>query len=271
LATAAYIDDVLAIAAGLDESGLGPAILEAAPVGRNGDEAEIELRVDSNDLRPAIVLQQALQLSVDAATLYLVASEEKRRLDPDYVAAFLAERPVELVVVQLSTGSFLARFSINPLTKAGRGRTIAIAGLAATGLVLTGVLAPVALTVVGGVAFINVIATPDAKAPNQQVPLKTIDPAEAREAPIAVEVSGTESQKPFIYKIDVEGPSEAVKAFLSQLRQLDSVLQARIRPEVQPGPHKHLLVWSSHPLDTELVNATGRELGLEVVDIRTAQ
>jgi len=267
LATAAYIDDVLAIAAGLDESGAGPAILEAAPDGREGDRAAIELRVDGDDLRPAIVLQQALQLSVDAAALYLAATEEKRRLDPNYAAAFLAERPVELAVVQLSTGSFLARFSINPKTKAGRGRTIAIAGLAATGLVLTGVLAPVALTVVGGVAFVNLIATPDPK----PVPLKTIDPGEAEKAPATVEISGTESQKPFLYKIDVEGTSEAVKAFLSQLLQLDSVHEARIRPEIQPHPRKRLLVWSSHPLDTELIESTGRKLGLEVLDVRTAQ
>ena len=196
MATAAYIDDVLAIAASLGESGLGPAILEAAPTGGDPGEVAIDLRVDTDDLRPAIALQQALQLNIDAAALYVAATEEGGQFDPEYAAAFLSERPVELVVVELGVGSFLARFSINPKTKSGRERLIAIAGLAATGLILTGVLAPVALTVVGGVAFVNAIASPD-DIPRGEVPLKTIDPGDARGVSITVEFSvGERRQSP---------------------------------------------------------------------------
>lgn len=259
MATSAYLDDVLSLATGLSESGLGPAILDAAPASGDADTVTIDIRIEAGELRPAIAVQQALQLCVDAAALYLDATEEGRELDPDYAAALLAESPVELLLVDLGFGSFWARVSINPKTKAGRSRLFAIGALTATGLVFTGVLAPVGLTVAGGLALLNQIS-PDDKPPIQ-VPLKTIDSGDTRDAQTGVEI--TIEGGGSAYEIRFNGSPEAVAAFLTWVGKLDS-FRALEHSASDSGESDLLRIWLTERLDQGQASAAARKLGVDI-------
>lgn len=267
MATPAYLEDVLSLAAGLRESELGPAILEMAPAAGDADAVTIDLRVYEDDLRPAIAVQQALQLSVDAAALYVDSATEGRELDFDYAAAFVADRPIEVLVLELSRGSFLARFSVNPKTKAGRDRLLAIGGLATGALVLTGVLAPLAVSAAGGLAFLNQIFTPDAKPP--EVPLSTVDPTETQRTRVEAEIVATSREAPpenvesFAYDFWLAGSPEAIDAFLAWVEELRA-LQGYGRFKDEP---ERLRIWLSEPLDLDLARATAEREGIEVLRI----
>jgi len=257
MATRAYVEDVLSLASALRESDRGRAVLEAAPPATDADAVTVDIRVDADELRPAIAVQQALQLCVDAAALCVEidATEDSRELSHEYATAFLAENPVDLVVIDLGLGSFRARISINPKTKAGRSRLLAIGGLAAIGLVATGVLAPVGMTVAGGLALLNQIS-PDDKPP-VQVPLQTIDSADAGDAEITIEGGG------FAYEIHLNGSPDAVAAFLSWIGKLDS-FRALEHPESESSESDLLRIWLTERLDQGLVDAVTRELGIEI-------
>jgi hypothetical protein len=263
MATNAYIDDVLSLAVRLGDSGLGPAVLDSAPAGGSDGVVTIDVRVYADELKPALAVQQALQLCVDAAALYADATAENRELDPDYTAAFVAERPVELLIIELGAGSFLARFSINPKTKAGRNRLIAIGGLATVGLVLTGVLAPLAVTAAGGLGYLNSALTPDAK-PLAEMPLKTVDLAEAQDTQVEVEITGEGTA--FAYEIQFSGSPDAIAAFLNWVGEINSV-QPYEYAESESSQSELLRIWPVEPLDQGQTRAVAESLGIKVSQI----
>jgi hypothetical protein len=270
MATTAYVEDVLALAAGLRESGLGPAVYDLAPAGGDVDAVTIDLKVHAGALGPAIAAQQALQLSVDAAALYADAMAKGRELDFDYAAGLVAECPVEVVILDLSTGSFLARFSINPKTKGGRDRLLAIGGLAMTGLVLTGVLAPVALTAAGGLGYLNHVFTPEAKPPG--VPLQTVDPTDAQDARVEVKAtaaggeSGQDRAEAFAYDVWVAGTPKAVAAFLTWVQHLGS-FQGYGHYESEAEGSDRVRLWLTEPVDSDWIKLRGEDLGVEVIRV----
>jgi hypothetical protein len=269
MATTAYVEDVLTLATSLRESGLGPAVYDLAPAGGDVDSVTIDLGVHAEALGPAIAAQQALQLSVDAAALYADAMAEGRELDFDYAAGLLAERPVEVVILDLSTGSFLARFSINPKTKGGRDRLLAIGGLATGALVLTGVLAPVAVTAAGGLAYLNHIFTPDAKPP-AEVPLHTVDRTDAQDVRVEVKVTapGGDTRQgtgdPRAYDIWVAGTPKAVAAFLTWVQHLKA-FQGYGHFESDAEGSDRVRLWLTEPLELDLVKVAAESLGVEVI------
>jgi hypothetical protein len=266
MATSVYVDDVLSLAAGLRDSELVPAVLAATRAGGDADAVTVDVHISADALRPAITVQQALQLCVDAAALFVDAAVENRELDADYAVSFLAEPPIELTVVGLGTGSFRARFSINPMRKTGRDRLIAIGGLVATGLMLTGVLAPVALTAAGGLVFLNGVLTPDTKLPTQ-VPLQTIDPAEAQNKGIEVKIASDGNAR--TYEIRISGTPDATASFRSSLLELDSLLAHLYPDEESEGPERaHMVIRVAGPLDLELVRTEAERLGIEFLWIR---
>jgi hypothetical protein len=264
--TSAYVDDVLSLAAGLRNSELVPAVLAATRAGGDADAVTLDVRISADALRPALTVQQALQLCVDAAALFVDAAVEDRELDPDYAVSFLAESPIELTIVELGTGSFRARFSINPRRKVGRDRLIAIGGLVATGLVLTGVLAPVALTAAGGLVFLNGVLTPDTRIPTE-VPLKTIDPAETQNTPIEVKIASDSNAR--TYEIRVRGTPDAIESFRSWLIELDSLLAHLYPDEESEGPDQaHVVIRVAGPLDLDRLRGEAERLGIEFLWIR---
>lgn len=273
MATAAYIDDVLSLAYALRELPATEALLAAAPDPGAEDEISFDVTVYADELRPALALHQALQLSADAAALYIETAEEGRELDRDFATAFLAERPVELLVRDLGTGSFRGRYTLNPKTLAGRRRLFALGGLTATGLVLTGVLAPVGLVIAGGVGFANEFISPDDK---PAVQLQTVDPADAQQAQIEVRVDTTEpgehpavpQRRVYVYDACLRGSTEANEAFLSQVHALDGVERQSRFLATEPGESQRLRIWSAGPLDLDSLRATAEELGIEVVDLK---
>ena len=97
--------------------------------------------------------------------------------DSDYVEQILRERLVELTIVDLGTGSFLGRFSIDPRTARGRKRLVAIAVVAVVALSFVAVIPPAAITVVGVLPSLLDVLEPDA-IPQTDVPLRTIDRAD---------------------------------------------------------------------------------------------
>jgi hypothetical protein len=240
-----------------------------APPAGDADAVTIDLRVHADELRPAIAVQQALQVSVDAAALYLKAMEGGG-LDPDHAAALIAEHPFDVLVVELGTGSFLARFSINPKTKAGRDRLLAMGGLATGALVLTGVLAPVAVPAAGGLAYLNHIFTPDAKPPNA-VALQTMDPAETRGAEVEVTVTTKGNGPPgtaesFAYDISFADSPEAIAEFLAWVQRLNG-LQGYGHFKSESGEPNRLRIWLTNPLDIDEARAMAESLGIEAIRI----
>lgn len=276
MATEAYIDDVLSLAFELREHQGARAILEAAPLAGDEDEVSFDVRVAADELRPAIAVQQALQLSADAAALFVEAAEEGRGLDRDFARDFLAEHPVELLIVELGRGSFLARYTLNPKSKAGRQRLFALGGLVSTGLVLTGVLSPLGLTVAGGLIFANEFLSPDEKPTVQP---KTLDPADAQQAQVEVRVEATApnelppppARQVYVHDFCLRGSTEANEALLSRIHGLVGVERQSRFLATEPGEPQRLRIWSSDPLDLEATRAMAEALGIEVIDIRVVE
>src|ERR1700733_7250447 len=144
--SAAYIDDVLALVQALGNANIAASVRGRAPDADASTEVPIDVRVDGTELRPAIAVQQSLELCVDAAAIVVDAwGSDVAILDRDYVEQILRGRLVELTIVDLGTGSFLARFSIDPRSARGRKRLVAIAVVAVVALSFVAVIPPAAI------------------------------------------------------------------------------------------------------------------------------
>jgi hypothetical protein len=273
MASAAYIDDVLALVHGLTGADITPSLLELAPEDDPSTEIYITAYVGGKELRPAIAVQQALQMSVDAAAIVVEAwYRGLDHLDRSDVESMLQERLVDLTLIYLTAGSLFGRWSINVTTPEGRKKLGAIGAVAVVALVFTAVIPPVSITVLGVVGSLAIIAKPNAL-PQGGVPLQTIDPAdtESTTAEVTVHVSNPNPAAPngalrHVYDVDLYGPREANEAFLGRVRELAAVAQSCFI-EGAPKTYQRVRVWSSAAPDRDKLRRFATELGIEIVSI----
>jgi hypothetical protein len=123
-------------------------------------EVGIQVYIEGADLRPALAVMDLVQLCADAAAIAVEIWDGGDTTFPRSLYELAAgESLVELRIVDLGLGSFLAKLSVNPKTPTGRRRLRAIATLLAFGL--TPFLGPgpgIAVAVVGS---LDEIFTPD--------------------------------------------------------------------------------------------------------------
>ncbi len=171
----AYVDDVFDLVRMMSTAELPRRIIDQSPSAADDVEVLLTTYVQSDDIRPALALLQFVQLAFDAAAVTVDAANRDFMpgdISRDFVESGLSESLIQLTIVQLSDGSFLARFSINPLTKHGRTRLLAIVGLAA--LALSAFISPVPGMVIEGLAMANEAFTPD-ELKKAEVPVRTAD------------------------------------------------------------------------------------------------
>ena len=127
---------------------------------------EFDLFIDTEELATATAWLSLLKMSTDAASVAVEFIARDGRYDPDdaeeLLEELLGEDLIGLELLILNSGSLRARFKINPKTRDGRRRSIAIVGL--VGLVLLAVAPAVGVVVTTGATaagYINDIVTPD--------------------------------------------------------------------------------------------------------------
>lgn len=217
MSTEAYQADVAGLAGALMELEASRRVAFEAPDAGAFEGVDLVVHIESQDARTAIVLQQLLQLSVDAAAVAVA------NLDPDRfgLAEWETEDDawlVDLSIVELGNGSFFARFSINPKTKAGRSRILAILGVAVLGLtlVLPAGLTLVAGAIVAGLGYLNTILTPDELPDGPRFRPATVDADDIPEStPVFLGAEPSSSGD-----IVVDGALDDVQNFLYEVRNL---------------------------------------------------
>ncbi|HEX4436995.1 MAG TPA: hypothetical protein VH061_09380 [Solirubrobacteraceae bacterium] len=271
MAGAPYVDDVVALVEALAVADLAPSVLPFVPDTDDPGWVVIDAYVGADDVRPALAVQQLIQLCVDSAAI-LVGSWD--RLDPhlsrEEVEAILRDRPVELTIVYLSDGSFFAKYSINPKTPEGRKRIVAMGGVAVAALVLTAVLPPVAITVAGVLPAAAAMLKPDPEkskgsptAAEAKVDLKTVDREDLAGANVHVTVTGPTH----VYDIHVEGPQEAKDAFLAHVLTIEGVQQSSRFVEPGGDAGRPLRVWSSRALNGDQIRVIAAETGVGIAGV----
>lgn len=280
MAATAYVDDVLSLIAALRESDRARGVLAEIRAADGGaPEVEIEAYVKADGLRPALAVQQAIQLSVDAAAVFVDTYPDRgfENISRDQVEAFLGDRTFELGLVEFRIDSFFGRYSINPKKKNGRARLYAVAVVAATALTLTGVLAPGALIIVTGVASMDVALTPD-DVPSESVDLKTIDPADADDSPPRITVRGSEgadgdllrtpgANRGYVYDIHLDGPAAAIEAFADKVfgwREVDSWELALF---AGAGERSRIRFWSQRSIGPRRLSKLATAAGVTIYRI----
>lgn len=216
MSTEAYRADVTGLAQALMELDVAERVAFETPDAAPFDGVDIVVHVDNQDARAAIAVQQLLQLSLDAAALAVVT------LDPERFRAEEWERQddigrVELTIVDLGNGSFFARFSVNPGSKAGRNRLLAILSFAALGAAL--LFPPSALVtgpIIAALAALNAILTPDDVPQGRRYEPATVDADDIPDSTsvlLAIEKSNS-------FTLVIDGATENVVHFVQELRRL---------------------------------------------------
>jgi hypothetical protein len=237
----------------------------------------VSVRVDADDLRPALAVQQALLLSFDAASAFVEATDEIRlSLDSAWVETVLRRRPVDLTIVDLQAGSFLARYSIDPRTESGRRRLLAIGTMAAFALHVVFPPAVAGMIVIDLAVGLNDLASPDAEELDRP-PLRTLDRADIRTAGVQValvsDTARTEAAPPravHVYDLDLPAAGPAAKAFLDRVRAWPGVeQQSRFVTGAADGLQR-ARIWSSEALDPELLRHIAGAAGTTIISITKA-
>lgn len=276
--TDAYLDDVFTLVDALSREDITRAVLEAAPPAEHSTEVVIEVYLREDELRAAIAFQQALQLSVDAAATIVESSVRGIEPGRDLVETVVGERFVELIIIDLGSGSFFGRFKIDPRTKDGRTRILAIAGVTVAGLTLASVLPPAAPLIIGGIGSLATILTPDAL-PSDTVPLKTVDGDDVDVEP-KMEIRASdgsaedeprvpaEQRKVFVYDVDLDGLKKANDDFLARVHELPSVEAQSRFITVNPGELPRIRIWSSEPLDEAQLAESAASAGTRIARVQ---
>jgi hypothetical protein len=255
---------VLALAEALTQADLAASVLPLVPDTEDPGRVDIDIFIGADELRPALAVQQLLQLCVDSAAIVVDSWDRERpSLSRDEVESILGDRLIDLTIVYLSDGSFLAKFSINPKTSEGRKRLFAIGSLTVAALVITAVIPPAALIVTGALPSVAVMLKPDAKKANDPVPLKTVDPRDVADANVHITVSGPIH----VYDIYVDGPPGAKEAFLVRVHNLAGVEAQSGFVTAGPDAGRLLRVWSSKALDESQLRAFAAETATEIASI----
>ncbi|HEY7075533.1 MAG TPA: hypothetical protein VH418_09190 [Solirubrobacteraceae bacterium] len=275
MATAAYAQDVLALAQALAGADITREVIDRAPDAGEAD-VFIDVRAEAGELRPALAVQEAVQLCVDAAAIVVEASSRDGfDLGPEAVDAFLRDRIVELTVVDLWAGSFRGRFTINPRTENGRRRVLAIGGLAIVALHFAFPPLGTTLLVVGAAKELYDLIQPDTLAHGRVSP-KSVDTADVAAAgaqltitarPAAGEsTTADDAATPpprYVYDVDIHGSSTANRSFVERVHALEGV-ERQSRPVVG-DEYQRVRIWSSEPLDAATLARLAQEAGTEIV------
>lgn len=150
----------LAVVTGMDRM----AALGFGPVTAAVDEIEIQLHYDTDDGAALVAALDLVHLSFEVAAIVVehAALPEDPTAEPaDQVRLLAARDLVRLRLVGVESGSIRLRFSVDPRTRNGRKRLLA---LAAIGTALASIIAPpltIAATVAGVAVALNDVVTPD--------------------------------------------------------------------------------------------------------------
>src|SRR5262249_29610213 len=102
MATEAYVDDIFTIVQALTQAESAAAWVKGLPDTDGSATAYIWVQVGSPELRPALAVQQSLQLSFDAAAIVVAYPPwTGPSIDRDLIQATLGNRLVELTIVHL--------------------------------------------------------------------------------------------------------------------------------------------------------------------------
>jgi hypothetical protein len=269
---AAYIDDVFTLVEALNRPDLAALARQFEPDTDGSFRIDISVYVGADDLRSALAVQQLLQLSVDSASIVV---ESWDRVDPyisrDEIESILRDRLVELSIVRLSDGSFLAKYTINPKNPQGRKRLLAMAVVTVAALGVAAVIPPAAVAVVGALPTLADVLRPDpTKPPRDDAPsespkvnLKTVDSEDVGKNVVRVEVAGPIH----VYEIFVDGSVDARDVFLDRVRKLKGVEGQSRFVKHGSGAEVRLKVWSNRALNRDKLRALASETGCKVSGI----
>lgn len=190
MTTEAYVDDVFTLVQALAGEEITRSLM--APDADALGEVSLDVYVPGDQLRSAIAVQQALQLSVDAAAIFVdFSSRNEPDVSREYVEAILRDHIVELIIVDLATGSFRAHFKIDVRTANGRARLLALANATAAALSLFVPPAAIAVVILVVLQGVNEFLSSDAT-PRNQAELKTVDSSDiaVEGARVTISVTG---------------------------------------------------------------------------------
>jgi hypothetical protein len=274
MATAAYVDDVFDVVQALRRADATWEVIDRAPDADDSATATVDVYVETGELRSALAVQQALQLSFDAAAIVVEHGSREDDIERGTVEALLRDHIVELTLVELSAGSLRGRFTIDPHTEKGRRRLLAIGGVGVIALHFAfPPLAPILLGV-GLVKELSDIVRPDALPPAQVEP-KTVDPADIPPAATRVAVELDErtdkaadpnevaAPPTYMYDVDIHGPADANWSFVQRVRDIDGV--ARESRAIIGEEYQRIRIWSSAPIDTDTLHRLAQEAGTEIL------
>lgn len=279
MATAAYLDDVFALVQELVQPDLYNSVAEAmtaqapAPDALGDIEITATVYVESDQLRSAIAVQQALQLSIDAAAIAIEFFPTPGiRLSREDIEMILRDHIVELTIADLGAGSFRGRFKIRLRNENGGLNVLPFLGLAGIGL--SHICPPIAIgfIIFGALRDINEIL-PFEIAPREDGALKSanVPDVTAAEVRLAVEPAGpglgaapVRAAEPQLYVYDVDLDQAANASFLTHVREVASVQrQSRFIFRGEPE-YPRVRIWSSAPLDPEILRRLAAESGASI-------
>lgn len=274
--TETYVDDVFTLVQALTRAEITSAVMNGVRADVP-DEVYLTIDVDHRELRPALAVQQSLQLSLDAAAIAVdYLSQPDRELSRDYVEAVLRDQVAELTIVDLATGSFLGRFSLTIRTDEGRRKIVAIAGLMVVALCLIYPPAGIALIVLEGLHNLNDVLTPAAIQQTQtaavqaQEPLGTVDRSDMPSQDVKV-VVGPRDNSPLrrvhVCDVDLVGTLSADRAFLKRVHKLPSVQRGSRFIVGETGGPRRIRIWSTEVLDPKILDSLAGDSGTSIVDI----
>jgi hypothetical protein len=250
-------------------------VIARAPDADQSATVAIDVYAGAGELRSAVAVQQALQMSIDAAAIVIdAASRDATEIGLEDVEALLRERIVDLRVVTLSAGSIRGRFTINPRTENGQRRLLAIGGVAIIALhIAFPPLAPFLLAV-GAAKELGEIIRPDAVPPSEAPP-KSVDPTDLSSADAQVritlrpdeeEATHADAAAPpseYVYDVDIHGPSPANVSFLDRILGLEGV-DKQSRPIIGEE-YQRIRIWASKPINADTLERLAKDAGTEIV------
>ena len=274
MATEQYVEDVFNLI-----NVLKPAALQLGDtqvdnsLGEEQDRFFVNLHVHSDDLRAAIAVQQAVQLTVDAvaviAELYDFEADDFT-VYQEQVAELLIEPLVDISIRRLSDGSFVTDLRVRFRRRSARAKFLAIATLVGVGVGI--ILFPpttiplLTFTVVmSGMAVATLVNELRQDAP-PRLHLQTIEADAAIDATATTEIVVSDSQYDIVTQdVFLSGSDSANAAFIELVKSVPVVRpDTRLIQGAEPGYQK-ARIWSSIPVSPNVLRQLAEQAGTTVV------
>jgi hypothetical protein len=295
----AYLDDLVEVVRALNRVDDARALATHEFEGEPPNALSIDLHVFSDEFHDAVNVQQGLLLSLEAAAVFVEVVAQDLPLTRDALLRIAGDLPVEITVVAFMDGSWGVLLRLDPRTKAGRSKLLAIGGIATAAAAM--VFPPVGIVALSAAVASGVNEfLPDKTLTSKTVPLRTIDQTRVPEfnAEIAAELTTqrddrserestpatTQPKDPSnaeptprapgrsVYHVVVDGTDEALQALLASVRSLNSAAaESRFIPKLRDVHERRIRVVSSTPLTADQLNQLASDAGAKIIAIRTIE